>query len=52
MFEIESEVTIHEMGEIINTLQSIDNTFNNMLLVGICFIVYKVAKDVFQEWSK
>ena len=52
MFEIESEVTINEMGEVLNALQSIDATMSNMLLVGICVIVYKVAKDVFQEWTK
>ena len=55
MFEIESKVTIDEMGEVLNTLQSIDATMNNFLLLGVVSLVFVVAKylgDFFKELSK
>ena len=47
MFEIESE-----MGDVLNTLQSIDATMNNFLLLGVVFLVWTVSKYIFSELTK
>ena len=52
MFEIESKVTINEMGDVLNTLQSIDATMNNLLLLGVVFLVWTVSKYIFSELTK
>ena len=52
MFDINSKVNITEMADVLATLQSINDTMDNFLVLGFIFLIYKIGKDVFSELTK
>ena len=46
MFEIKNKVTINELDSVVTVLQDVNSTLNNILILGVVFLIWKLTKSI------